>query len=89
MIDGGAEDAILKKAKSLLAKGIVRIKGHFGAGETVAIVNLEGSRLGNGIINFSSAELDKIRGANSKEWSSILGRPCMGEVVHQDNFGAA
>ncbi len=85
-VDDGAEVAICKRGKSLLAKGIVDMKGHFKAGDAVSVENRASRVLGKGIINFSSAELEKIKGLDSNRWSGVLGRPCMDEVMHRDNF---
>lgn len=85
-IDEGAEIAILKRGKSLLSKGIVKISGHFKPGDVIALMNKDHQLLGRGIVNFSSAELEKIRGLNSREWSGVLGHACMDEVMHRDNF---
>lgn len=86
VVDDGAETAILKRGKSLLAKGIVDLKGHFRAGDAVAVENRPGRVLGKGIINFSSSEVEKIKGLDSERWSAVLGHPCMDEVMHRDNF---
>lgn len=88
VVDEGAEAAMLKKGKSLLSKGIVRITGHFKPGDPVAVMSRSNKMLGKGIVNFSSSELEKIKGLDSDRWSKILGRACMDEVMHRDNFGA-
>ena len=56
-IDAGAEKALLKNKKSLLAKGITRIKGKFEIKDLVEICNLEGIRLGVGRADCTSKEL--------------------------------
>ena len=86
VIDEGAEEAILKRGKSLLSKGITKVLGHFKPGDAILVQNKTSKVLGRGIVNFSSGEIEKIRGLNSKEWSESLGHPCMNEVMHRDNF---
>ncbi len=86
VVDSGAQEAVMRKGKSLLSKGIIHVIGHFDEGSTVLLKSENGKCLGKGIINFSSSDLEKIRGMNSKEWSKALGRPCMDEVLHRDNF---
>ena len=56
-IDGGAEQALLKNKKSLLAKGVTRIEGQFEIKDLVEICNLEGIRLGVGRADCTAKEL--------------------------------
>jgi len=86
VIDEGAAQAVLKRGKSLLSKGIIEIRGHFEAGSSVIVKNVSGRVLGKGIVNFTSTELHKIMGLRSDEWGRVLGRPCLDEVLHRDNF---
>ena len=86
VVDPGAEEAILKRGKSLLSKGIMKSLGLFEAGSSVTLKNEKKKNLGKGIINFSSQDLEKIMGLRSDEWEKRLGRPCLDEVIHRDNF---
>jgi glutamate 5-kinase len=88
VIDAGAEQAMISRGKSLLSKGITETKGQFEAGASIRIQSERGTILGKGIVNFSSTELEKIRGLRSEEWEKRLGKPCLDEVLHRDNFVA-
>ncbi len=86
VVDQGAEEALRVKGKSLLATGIVAIQGHFEAGSAIVVKSESGKALAKGIVNFSSTDLEKIRGLRSDLWAEKLGRPCLDEVMHRDNL---
>lgn len=71
--------------KSLLAVGVESVGGEFSQGEVVKIVNPAGEEVARGISNFSSVEIDKIKGVKSDRISSILGYDCAKVVVHINN----
>lgn len=85
-IDGGAEDALEKNGKSLLASGVREVKGQFEAGELVIINNDSAAEIARGIANFSSTELRRIKGLKSAEAADILGLKSVREVVHRDHM---
>ncbi len=85
-IDAGAANALLNQGKSLLSKGVVDIKGYFAAGASILVKDENHLVIGRGIVNFNSIELETIRGLRSNEWSSALGKPCLDEILHRDNF---
>lgn len=85
-VDEGAARAVTESGRSLLAKGIAAVPSAFEAGSVVRVENDRGELIGKGIVNFSSAELLKIRGSRSGEWAKILGKACLDEVIHRDNF---
>jgi glutamate 5-kinase len=57
VIDVGAEQALMKNKKSLLAKGVTRVEGQFENKDLVEICNQEGVRLGVGRTDCSAKEL--------------------------------
>ena len=57
VIDTGAEQALLKNKKSLLAKGVTRVVGQFENKDLVEIFNQEGVRLGVGRADCAAKEL--------------------------------
>ena len=84
-IDQGAARA-LDKGKSLLAAGINKVEGSFEKGENVLIVNENNKSLARGLSSFTSAEIDKIKGKQSKEIENILGYLSKSEIVHKDDM---
>ncbi len=86
VVDSGAALALRKQKRSLLAAGIKHIEGVFQRGDTVNIYDPEGSQLGCGITNYSSSDIDVIKGAHSKKIVTLLGYDYGSEVVHRNNL---
>ena len=84
-IDEGAEKAIMK-GKSLLPVGIKSIEGNFGKGTVVKITNLKNEVIATGISNYSSVEIELIKGHRSDDIERILGHKYDDAVVHIDNM---
>lgn len=85
VIDGGAARALTEQGKSLLPVGIVDVKGNFHAGDAVEISSEgdDAGQIAKGICNFSSHELERIKGMGSNEVAKILPRAGE-EAVHRD-----
>jgi glutamate 5-kinase len=86
MIDEGAEDALMKKGKSLLPSGIVAVFGRFTIGNSVTIINREEKDLAIGLVNYDSTDVERILGLKSSEIEKSLGYKHYDEVVHKDNL---
>jgi len=86
VVDSGAARALQKQNRSLLAAGIKDLAGEFRRGAIVNIYDQEGSRLGCGITNYSSADLKIIKGAHSGKIVTLLGYDYGSEVVHRNNL---
>lgn len=85
-IDDGAVDAILKKGKSLLPGGVTGVEGFFEAGNVVCMVSPGGQEIARGISNYTSDEVELIKGKKSREIKEILGYHDYDEIVHRDNL---
>lgn len=86
VIDAGAQRALEANGKSLLAVGIRSVRGAFDSGALVNVETADGALIARGLVDYSSADIDKIRGCASKEIASILGRRDYDEVIHRDNL---
>jgi len=85
-LDRGAVAAIAEAGKSLLAAGITQVQGEFHASDGVQLCDATGQEIARGIVNYSSSDLDKIKGHRSAEIAAILGYPGAETVVHRDNL---
>ncbi len=85
-IDPGAARAVLRRGKSLLPSGIVGVEGEFDVGAAVAFKNGESETLGTGLVNYSSKDIRKIMGAQTREIEARLGQKTYDEVIHRDNL---
>jgi len=85
-IDDGAAEAILNRGKSLLPSGIVGVEGEFSVGAPVEFRKVDGQTLGNGLVNYSSADILKIMGLQSSQIEQRLGHKPYDDVIHRDNL---
>ncbi len=86
IIDEGAEDALLKRGKSLLASGVLQVQGRFDEHACIAITNQRNQELARGVTNYPSGDLRKICGLKSKEIENTLGMSNPPEVIHRDHM---
>ncbi len=86
IVDTGARRAVQNEGRSLLPIGVVRLDGWFGKGDVVTLLDVEGIEFARGLSNFSSADLELIRGQRSEQVRDTLGDAAYDEVVHRDNL---
>lgn len=86
VVDEGAKHALLHRGKSLLSSGVVGTQEAFYAGEVISVVDDKGTEFARGLINYSSEEVEKIKGIRSDRIASILGYKSYDEVIHRDNM---
>jgi len=84
-IDQGAAKA-LDRGKSLLAAGVKGVEGSFEKGENILILDENSKSLARGLSSFSSSEINKIKGKQSKEIENILGYLSKSEIIHKDDM---
>ena len=84
-IDDGASKALLI-GKSLLAAGVTKVDGFFNKGENVLVIDQYNNQLARGLSSFSSNEINKIKGKQSKEIEKILGYLSKTEIIHKDDM---
>lgn len=84
-VDDGASKA-LGSGKSLLPAGVREISGEFERGDAVAIVDLNGKRLGIGLTAYGAADAAKIAGHKSNEIADILGYDRGDAIIHRDDM---
>jgi glutamate 5-kinase len=84
-IDAGAV-AALRRGKSLLPAGVVRIDGAFARGDAVVIRGPDGAEIGRGLCAYDAEDAQKITGRSSADIASILGFSGRTEIVHRDDL---
>ncbi len=85
-IDSGAQKALLDQGRSLLPSGITGIEGDFSRGECVDVIGGDKRLIARGMVNYSSSDIDKIKGSKSIEIERKLGYKYTEEVIHRDNM---
>jgi glutamate 5-kinase len=86
VLDAGAVTAIVQHGKSLLPAGIAAIEGEFQSDDAVLLCRSDGSEIARGLVNYSSGEMEIIRGHQSDEIPKLLGYLGAETVVHRDNL---
>jgi len=86
VLDDGAKKALLEEGKSLLPSGVVKVEGDFGIGDPVTCVDMEGTTLAKGLVNYAASEIQKIMGIKSSKIEQILGYKDYDEIIHRDNL---
>src|SRR5207248_1187954 len=72
-LDEGAERAVARGGRSLLPSGVRAVIGAFGVGDCVRCVGPEGREFARGLVNYSAVEVDKIKGAHTRDIERLLG----------------
>jgi glutamate 5-kinase len=85
-LDDGAVKVLRDSGKSLLPVGVRAVTGVFGRGALVSCVDGAGLEVAKGLINYSSAEAEKIIGKASSEIERLLGFQGEKELIHRDNM---
>lgn len=85
IVDKGAKEAI-KKSMGLLPSGIIEVAGIFDRGDIIEIES-DGKVFAKGITDYTSSELDKIKGKHSDMIEKIVGYKNYDEVVRKSNIG--
>jgi glutamate 5-kinase len=84
-VDDGAVTA-LGAGKSLLPAGVRSITGHFGRGDTVAVIAPSGREIGRGLVGYDADEARQITGRKSAEIEVILGYAGRAAMIHRDDL---
>lgn len=86
-LDAGACSALMNKGASLLPSGIKEVIGNFVAGDSIDILNIENNQIiAKGICQYSSRDLEKIKGHKSDQINAILGYCSSKVIVHRDDM---
>lgn len=85
-VDEGAKRAIVQRGKSLLPSGITEVKGNFNRGDSVSCLGPRGKEFARGLVNYSSDELEKIKGLKTEKIENVLGYKYSDEVIHRDDL---
>ena len=87
VVDNGCAKAIRKAGGcSILPAGVFAVQGEFLPGSTVSVIDKDAHELARGLVHYSSAELEQIKGCNSGEIANILGHKNFDEVIHRDDL---
>jgi glutamate 5-kinase len=86
VVDAGARRALVEAGRSLLPSGVRAVRGRFGAGDAVSVVDEAGSEFARGLCAFDAEEVERIAGRRSSELEALLGYKSVDEVIHRDDL---
>ncbi len=86
VIDLGAVNALKNSSRSLLAKGIVDVKGKFNKDDIVSVFDINNLEIARGKSRYTSVDIMKIKQKNSNEIENILGYNISDEIIHRDDL---
>ncbi len=84
-VDAGCAKA-LAKGGSLLATGITGVEGQFERGDPIAVQDIAGKLIAQGLAEYSSAECTTLKGRRSDEHQALLGYAPRSAVIHRDQL---
>lgn len=85
-VDEGAEAALREQGRSLLASGVREVRGPFERKDLVPVATLDGRVFARGLVNYSSGELERIRGRSTREIAEMFDIKNPATVIHRDNL---
>jgi len=86
IVDDGAKKAIVQRGKSLLPSGVVKVRGKFDRGDSVSCLGPRGKEFARGLVNYSTSELERIKGLKTEQIEKVLGYKYSDEVIHRDDL---
>jgi glutamate 5-kinase len=79
VLDRGAVDAVCAKGRSVLAVGVLGVRGDFHAGDAVRVLDADGRELGRGLARYAAVDALAVAGkASADEERAVL--------VHRDEL---
>lgn len=85
VVDAGCASALLT-GKSLLASGILSLEGDFARGDPIGVQDESGKALAQGLAEYDSAEIARIKGRRSEEHAALLGYAPRSAVIHRNQL---
>lgn len=84
-VDDGAV-AALRRGKSLLPAGVHRVVGYFQRGDALIVRDSAGKEIARGLVAYSTADAERVRGRKSSEIDALLGYHGRAEIIHRDDL---
>lgn len=86
VLDTGAVNALKQSGVSLLAAGVLAVKGTFERGDLVTCVDQSGTEFARGLVNYASNDIEKIKQSKSSDIERLIGFVAEAELIHRDNM---
>lgn len=86
VVNEGARRALLERKASLLAAGVIEVRGHFDRGDVVSILDEQEREFARGIVNYSSTDARKISGLHSNKIDELIENRNYDALITRDNI---
>ncbi|PKQ14256.1 MAG: glutamate 5-kinase, partial [Actinobacteria bacterium HGW-Actinobacteria-8] len=86
VLDDGGARAVCGRRASLLAAGVVEVRGTFEAGEPVDLLTSTGAVVARGFAGFSAEEATRMKGLSTDALRDQLGDGYARELIHIDDL---
>lgn len=86
IVDEGAQKALVRDNKSLLASGVKKVEGYWERKDLIRVVNMAGEEIARGFAELSSEETDQAKGLRSKDILLLFPDLKFEELIHRDNM---
>ena len=86
VVNEGARRALVEGKASLLAAGVVEVRGAFKRGDVVSVFDEQDREFARGIVNYSSAEARKISGLRSDKIDELIEDRNYDALITRDNL---
>lgn len=86
VIDPGACNALMNRGRSLLPSGVITVIGNFDIGAPVQCQDENGEIIASGLSNYSSSDIERIKGLKTSHIQQVLGYKDNDEIIHRDNL---
>jgi len=86
VVDPGAVKALVEGGKSLLPAGVLGVEGVFEFGNAVSVVDEASREIARGLVNYSTGDLERIKGLKTSEVRKLVGDNYYEEVIHRDDL---
>ncbi len=86
VVNQGARAALVERKASLLAAGVVEIRGDFERGAVVSIIDEQEREFARGIVNYSSNEARKISGLHSGKIDELIEERNYDALITRENI---
>jgi glutamate 5-kinase len=86
LLDRGAVDAVVQRARSVLPVGVLGVRGDFNAGDAVLLLSPDGKEIGRGLVRLGATEIAAVAGKRSADLATMRGYDADVVVVHRDDL---
>ncbi len=85
-VDDGAKKALLERGASLLPSGVTGVDGRFAMGARVDVNDASNATVAQGLVSYSSEEIERMRGRKRSEFKKVLGYEYVDEIIHRGDM---